>query len=410
MGGKSIRIEAAAGPAAGFHEVRPFMTKGGIRLKALVLGCGLIGSTIALDLSADLDVTVMDPSEKSLDWIRKRADVKAIQASAADFDMLDEAAAAADITCVALPCAFEGPVMRRLIETGKNFCSPSGYLNGEGLDDLAKKHGVTAVFDMGVAPGMSNYLVARGAALLDELDEGRIYVGGIPDRLDPPFNYRTVFCLADTLTEYVFPAHHVENGRKVAAEALSGLEHVEFPGLGTLEAFFTDGLRSGADNIKGRVVFEKTLRYPGYAEQMKLLRHMGLFDAEPVEVDGVKVSPRAVASALLGPLWTLAPEKGEADLTVMRVIAKGPKCGDTVTHTWELFDRLDEKTGIHSMARTTAFPCTITARAIADGTIRKAGFVAPEMLADNEAFYGMLMSGLRVRGVKFSETTCVTRS
>ncbi len=378
-------------------------------MKALVLGCGLIGSTIALDLSRDFDVTVMDPSVKSLDWIRKRAGVKAIQASAANFGVLDEAAASADITCVALPCAFEGPVMRRLIETGQDFCSPSGYLNGEGLDDLARKHGVTAVFDMGVAPGMSNYLVARGAASLDELDEGKIYVGGIPDKLDPPFNYRTVFCLADTLTEYVFPAHHVENGRKVAAEALSGLEHVEFPGLGTLEAFFTDGLRSGADNIRGRVVFEKTLRYPGYAEQMKLLRHMGLFDAEPVEVDGVKVSPRAVASALLGPLWRLAPEKGEADLTVMRVIAKGPNGGDTVTYTWELFDRLDETTGIHSMARTTAFPCAITARAIVGGMVTKKGFVAPEMLADNEPFYDYLMSGLKERGVQFSETVCVER-
>ena len=94
----------------------------------------------------------------------------------------------------------------------------------------------------------------------------------------------------------------------------------------------------------------------------------------------------------------------------MRVIAKGPKCGDTVTHTWELFDRLDEKTGIHSMARTTAFPCTITARAIADGTIRNKGFIAPEMLAGSEAFYETLMSGLKARGVKFSETTCVTRS
>lgn len=378
-------------------------------MKALVLGCGLIGSTIALDLSSDFDVTVMDPSERSLEWIRSRAKVQAIQKSAMDFSSLDAAANNADIICEALPSALEGPVQRRLIETGHNFCSPSGYLNAEGLDDLAKKQGVTAVFDMGVAPGMSNYLCARGASLLDELDEGKIYVGGIPDKLDPPFNYRTVFCLADTLTEYVFPAHHVENGRKVAAEALSGLEHVEFPGVGTLEAFFTDGLRSGADNIKGRVVFEKTLRYPGYAEQMKLLRHMGLFDAEPIEVGGAKVSPRAVARALLGPLWTLAPEKGEADLTVMRVIAKGPKGGDTVTYTWELFDRLDEKTGIHSMARTTAFPCTITARAIAMGMVTRKGFVAPEMLADNEPFYEFLMSELKKRGVRFSEAVLVQK-
>lgn len=378
-------------------------------MKALVLGCGLIGRTIALDLSSDFDVVVMDPSEKSLEWIRSRSKVHTIQKSAMDFLALDAAAKDADIICEALPSAFEGPVQRHLIETGHNFCSPSGYLNAEGLDDLAKKHGVTAVFDMGVAPGMSNYLCARGASLLDELDEGKIYVGGIPDKLDPPFNYRTVFCLADTLTEYVYPAHYVKDGTKTTAEALSGLEHVEFPGVGTLEAFFTDGLRSGADNIKGKLVFEKTMRYPGYAEQMKLLRHMGLFNADPIEVDGTKVSPRSVAASLLGPIWTLAPEKGEADLTIMRVIAKGPKGTDMVTYTWELFDRLDEKTGIHSMARTTAFPCTITARAIASGMISKKGFVAPEMLADNEPFYDFLMSGLKKRGVQFKESVLIQK-
>lgn len=379
-------------------------------MKALVLGCGLIGGTIALDLSGDFDVTVMDPSEKGLDWIRSKADVRTIRESAMDPAALEKAAADADIVCEALPSFLERPVHRQLIEMGKNFCSPSGYLSSEGMDDLAKKHGVTAVFDMGVAPGMSNFLCARGAHLLDELEEGKIYVGGIPDRLDPPFNYRTVFCLADTLGEYVMPARYIKDGKRTEAEALSEIEYVDFPGVGRLEAFFTDGLRSGSENIKGRLVFEKTMRYPGYAEQMKLLRHMGLFGQETIDVNGTKVAPRDVAASLLGPQWELRPDRGEVDLTVMRVIAKGPRNDTTTTYTWDLFDRLDPETKIHSMARTTAFPCTITARAIADGMITEKGFIAPEMLAGNDEFYDYIMAELKARGIRYTESIHIQKS
>jgi len=375
--------------------------------KALILGCGLIGGTIALDLAEDYDVTVMDPSEKNLAWILSRADVKTIAESATDPEALRRAADDVDIVCEALPSSLERAVHLQLIELGKNFCSPSGYLTSEGLDELARHHGVTAVFDMGVAPGMSNFLCARGAYLLDELDEGRIYVGGIPDRLDPPFNYRTVFCLADTLGEYVLPARYIRDGKKTVAEALSEIEYIDFPGVGRLEAFFTDGLRSGADNIKGRLVFEKTMRYPGYAEQMKLLRHIGLFSLEPVDLNGRMVIPRDLTATLLAPLWELRPEQGEVDLTVMRVIAKGLS-GDTVTtYTWDLLDRLDQETKIHSMARTTAFPCTITARAIAEGMITAKGFIAPELLADNDNFYNYMMKELRKRGVQYTMTVSV---
>ena len=372
--------------------------------KALVLGCGLIGKTMALDLAQDFDVTIMDYSQKALDTLNDRPDIKKRQGSALDLDFVTELVKDADIVCGVLPSHLERVSQECAIRHGKNYVSPSGFLHSDGLDELAKEKGVTAVFDMGVAPGMSNYLVARGAHMLDSLDEGVIYVCGIPQELDPPFNYRTVFCLEDTLGEYVLPARYVQDGKLAEAPALSGLEEVDIPGIGKLEAFFTDGLRSAAYNVKGKFVAEKTMRWPGYVEAINILKAAGLLDSEPVEIAGTKIAPRDFAAAMLRPRWELRPDKGDRDYTIMRVIAKGPKGKDIVTYTWDMIDKLDEKTMLHSMARTTGYPCVIAARAIANGMIAEKGFIAPEMLVKDDALYRYLIDEQKKRGIVYKET------
>ncbi len=372
--------------------------------KALVMGCGLIGKTIALDLAQDCAVTIVDYSQEALDTLKDHPEIAKRRGSVTDMNFVTEIVNDADIVCGVLPSFLEGPAQKRVIELGKNYVSPSGFLYSDGLDELAKAHGVTAVFDMGVAPGMSNYLVARGGHMLDELEYGVIYVCGIPKKLDPPFNYRTVFCLEDTLGEYVLPARYVEDGKLAEAPALSGLEEVDIPGVGKLEAFFTDGLRSAVYNVKGKFVAEKTMRWPGYVDTINVLKAAGLLDLEPIEFDGKKVVPKDFAAALLRPRWELRPDKGDRDYTIMRVIARGPKGADRVTYTWDMVDELDEKTMLHSMARTTGYPCAATVRAVLNGMIAKKGFIAPEMLVDDDQLYEFLIGEQKKRGIVFRET------
>ncbi|WP_281678555.1 saccharopine dehydrogenase family protein [Synergistes jonesii] len=372
--------------------------------KALVLGCGLVGKTVALDLAKDFEVSVMDPYEKALASLAERDDIKKIRKPADDAAALREAAKEADVVCGLLPSHLEGASQKQILEMGKNYVSPSGYLHSEGMDEIAKRTGAVAVFDMGIAPGMSNYLVARGAAVVDELDFGCIYVGGIPEKLDPPFNYRTVFCLEDTMNEYCMPAKYVKDYKLAEAPALSGLEEIDFPGVGRLEAFFTDGLRSAALNVKGRFVAEKTMRWPGYVDAINIMKAAGCFSKEPVVVDGKEVIPFNVTTELFRPRWTLRPEKGDRDLTVMRVVAKGPKGGKYVTNCWDLVDRFDEKLMLHSMARTTGYACSTTARAVADGMISAPGFHAPEELAGDDAFYNYLMPELAKHDIIFKHS------
>ena len=86
-------------------------------------------------------------------------------------------------------------------------------------------------------------------------------------------------------------------GRIVERPALSDVETIEVPGVGTLEAFLTDGLRTLLSTVRARSMVEKTLRYPGHAQAMRGLRESGFFDTGPFGEGGV--SPRAVTERLL---------------------------------------------------------------------------------------------------------------
>ncbi len=375
--------------------------------KVLVLGAGMVGKVIAADLAADPDYTVLlaDVSDENLARAARethqqlhlrRADLS----NAAEVTSL---AKEADVVCGALASHIGFNALRAVIEAGKPYCDISFMPeDAMDLDGLAKDRGVTAVVDCGVAPGMSNLLAGAAAALLDPCDSIEIYVGGLPIERRRPFEYKAGFAPADVIEEYTRPARIVENGRITVREALSEPEPIDFAGLGTLEAFNTDGLRSLAYTLRDRVpsMKEKTLRYPGHAGLMKAFRDAGLFSKEPVMVRGTPVRPLDLTSAVLFPKWTY--EDDERDLTVMRVTASGERDGVRTRIGWDLFDTRDMKTGFTSMSRTTAFPCAIIARMLATGALRSPGVRPPELLATHDGLLKAVLKQLGDRGVEYA--------
>src|SRR5690606_21368058 len=111
----------------------------------------------------------------------------------------------------------------------------------------------------------------------------------------------------------------------------------------------------------------KTLRYPGHAYLVKAMRDLGLYDDEPVKVDGWMVSPRDVFIATVG--RKLASETG-GDFVALRVVVEGTKGGEPRTITYELLDRYDERTGVTAMMRTTGYSLAAVARLQVDGVVR----------------------------------------
>ena len=176
----------------------------------------------------------------------------------------------------------------------------------------------------------------------------------------------------------------------------------DLPGVGTLEAFLTDGLRTVLSTVKARNLREQTLRWPGHAEKMRLLRDSGFLGDIPIEAGGTRVAPRAVAEALLFSMWK-RPE-GEEEFTVLRVETRGSRAGRPVRLVHDLFDRTDVRTGATSMARTTGFPCVIAALLLASGAFREAGVFPLELLGGRPDLFAAFVEGLAARGVAFSET------
>lgn len=373
---------------------------------AVVLGAGMVGSLIARDLASDGDwtVTVVDRDAAALERVREASgDRIAVRpADCSDPAAIGAAVEGADVVCGALASRLGFATLRTIIDAGKPYCDisfmPEDALE---LDALARERGVTAVVDCGVAPGMSNLLAGEAVRQLDRTDTIRILVGGLPRLRHKPWEYKAGFAPSDVIEEYVRPARIVQGGRTVVREPLSEIEPVDVPGVGTLEAFLTDGLRSLTRTLEVPDMVEKTMRWPGHADLMRALRDTGFFGEEPIEVGGVRVSPLALTSALLFPKWTFGP--GEGDITVMRVEAGGTAGGRPVHLRWDLHDEHDAATDTRSMSRTTGFPCAIVARMLAAGRLRHPGVLPPERLPEiDPGITGEILAGLESRGVRFS--------
>lgn len=361
---------------------------------------------MAEDLARDagVAVTVADISERSLS--RLGDGIATVQADLSKAQVVREVVGPHDLVVGAVPGWMGFETMRAVLEAGKNIVDISFYDEDPfALDELAKERGLTAVMDCGVAPGAWNMIVARLQDELDEVQSCLCYVGGLPVVRTWPYEYRAVFSPSDVIEEYTRPARYVVDREVVTKPALSEPELLDFPGVGTLEAFNTDGLRTMIRTCADIPdMKEKTLRYPGHIEKMRMLRETGFFSKEPIDVGGAKVRPLDFTSKLLFPAWQLG--EGEEDLTVMQVTVEGRAGGKRVRHTYDLLDRYDRATNTTSMARTTGYTCTATVRAVLAGHFDRKGLCPPEYLGREPAAYAFIMDDLAKHGVVF-ETSVV---
>lgn len=371
-----------------------------MKKRVIVLGAGLVGATMARDLAADesLDVTVADVSERNLARLSAAPNLTRTQADLGSADAVRKLIAPFDLVVGAMPSMLGFMVLRTVIESGKPFSDISFMAeDAMELDALAKKHNVTAVVDCGVAPGLANLIIGDCVRRLDATEDVTFYVGGLPKNPTWPYQYKAPFAPSDVLEEYTRPARMKEYGKVVAKPALSEPEILEFPKAGRLEAFNTDGLRSLLKTIDAPNMKEKTLRYPGHIELMRVFRETGLFRKDEIEVRGQKIRPLDVTSKLMFPMWELQPN--EPEFTVMRVIVAGRRGAARTRYTYDLFDENDPVTGAHSMARTTGFPCAIVARMILRGEIKEKGVLPPELLGKTPGMLDAVLSELSKRGV-----------
>ncbi|MBE2229162.1 MAG: saccharopine dehydrogenase NADP-binding domain-containing protein [Chitinophagaceae bacterium] len=369
-------------------------------MQIAVLGAGMVGRAIALDLAKDFAVTSFDLNPVNLQELRKKNPaVKTVIANLGDYNQYPEWLEGFGLVILAVPGFMGFRALESVILCGKDVVDisffPEDVLQ---LDKLAREKNVTVIADCGVAPGMSNLILGHHHAAMT-VNAFECYVGGLPKERKPPFQYKAPFSPVDVIQEYIRPARLVENGNVVTKPALSEREMLFFDKAGELEAFNTDGLRSLIYTMKDiPEMKEKTLRYPGHIDLIIALQQAGFFDTTPIRFNQTEISPLDFTSKLLFKEWKLDP--GEIEFTVMKVIVKGEK----KTITWDLYDEYDPLSKTSSMARTTGYTCTAAAHLITEGLFTKKGVFPPELIGPDKKCFDYIINYLKKRKVNWERT------
>ena len=370
-----------------------------MNLKFIVLGAGLVGKAMAIDLAKNYDVTSVDINDQALAEVQKH-NIKTQKVDFSNLQLLTSTIQPYDLVVGAVPGFMGLKTARTVIEAGKNMVDISFFPEDPfQLDDLAKSKNVTIVTDCGVAPGMGNIILGHHNRQM-KINTYECLVGGLPTVREWPYEYKAVFSPIDVIEEYIRPARYVQNSQTVVREALSDPELIQFNQIGTLESWNSDGLRSlikTMPNIPNMI--EKTLRYPGCVEYLRVLRETGFFNYEPVEINGIKIRPIDVTAKLLFPKWKLKP--GEEEFTVMRIRMIGEENGKPTSYEYNLFDRTEKSTGTLSMARTTGYTCTAVVNLVLNGHYSRKGISPPEFLGEDEKNFRFVVDYLKERGVNY---------
>lgn len=366
-----------------------------------VLGAGMVGRAIALDLAKNYQVAAFDLNNENLLLLKERN--PAIDTAAADlanYSLYKELLSPFDLVVTAVPGFMGYNTLESVINSGKNVVDISFFPeNALQLDKLAKERNVTAITDCGVAPGMSNFIIGHYNAEM-KISSFECYVGGLPKERKPPFQYKAPFSPVDVIQEYIRPARMVEAGTIVTKPAMSDREIINFPEIGELEAFNTDGLRSLTETMAHIPdLKEKTLRYPGHIDLIIAFQQAGFFSTEPLRINDTDITPLDFTSRLLVNEWKPGPE--EEEFTVMKVIIRGEKNGKPVVIEYNLLDRYDKTSKLSSMARTTGYTCTAAVNLVLRGMFDQKGVFPPELVGKEKKCFDFVLEYLAERNINW---------
>jgi saccharopine dehydrogenase-like NADP-dependent oxidoreductase len=370
-------------------------------MQIAVLGAGMVGRAIAIDLAANEQVTSFDISEDSLAVLTKRNKaVKTVKADLGDTLSYPGLLDGFDIVVTAVPGFMGYKTLEAVIAAKKNVVDISFFPeNALALDSLAKENNVTAIVDCGVAPGMSNLILGYYNSIM-EVQSFECMVGGLPKKRIPPFEYKAPFSPVDVIQEYIRPARMVENGKIVTKDALTDAELIAFNETGLLECFNTDGLRSILFTMAHIPdMKEKTLRYPGHIDLVRKMIEAGFFDESPISFKGNPISPLEFSSAILAKQWKL--DENEEEFTLMDIRIKGIMNGIKKSVNYHLYDEYDAATQTSSMSRTTGYTCTAAVNLLIKKLFTQKGVFPPELIGHDKACFDFVLKYLEERGVVY---------
>tara|TARA_S200000501_G_scaffold106107_1_gene99563 strand:+ start:1127 stop:2278 length:1152 start_codon:yes stop_codon:yes gene_type:complete len=359
-----------------------------------VIGTGMVGRLIAVELSKKYQVYAIDNNTNNLSKLDKynnRIITKEMDIRNEPFlNSLEDAEII--INCVPGFMGFE--TSKKILE--KKTCVDISFMPEDcnKLNKIAKKAETALYPDAGVAPGLSNIIVGN-LTTKQKIDEIKIMVGGLPIEKKPPWNYKAPFSPIDVIEEYTRPARIKRNGIIETVRPLTGLINFEFENVGKLEAFLTDGLRTllTTELTKNTsTLLEYTIRYPGHSKKISDLIENGKFDDTVKTINGKLTSQREITSKELFKEWKLA--ENDKEFTLLVITAKtreGDEISCIVYDEW--------RGGWSSMSRTTGLTACAITNLIIDKKLKKVGVITPEDLGTNQDYFDYIINYLKERKI-----------
>jgi lysine 6-dehydrogenase len=380
-----------------------------------IIGAGRQGTAAAFDLGrfgeaeailmADSDRAAAERAAARVNQLLGREVAEVAAADAADPHALAGTLRAfrADAFLSAVPYFFNLGLTHAAIQAGAGMTDLGGnsdvVFQQLELSSEAQAAGISVVPDCGQVPGMGTSLILFAMEQLDEPRDVFMWDAGLPQKPDPPWNYRLTFNIEGLTNEYDGDCLYIRDGRTVRVPSLEELEEVEFPPpLGRLEGFTTaGGLTTAARTFSGRLrtLQNKTLRYPGNFAMLKTIQCLGLLRTEPITVDGRPTVPRHVLHALWDP--QIRADASTRDVIIIRILARGRKGGREAEALVDLIHPYDEATGFTAMEQGTGWHAAILTAAIARGRVPK-GVVPVELAMPGSEF----VAEAEKRGFKIS--------
>ena len=368
-------------------------------IRYIVLGAGRQGTAAGYDLArlgeadqvtlADVDLAVAQASADRINRLTGQSIADATALDVRDAAAVRKALKGYTVALSAVPYFYNLPLTQLAIASGASFCDLGGNTDivrrQHALDAAAQTAGVSVVPDCGMGPGMGTPFGVYVREALGEPDHVYLYDGGLPLDPQPPWNYQLTFNVEGLTNEYYGGMTILRDGELVHTDCFTELELVDFPPVGQIEAFLIAGGVSTApwtfkDKLKTYQL--KVLRYPGTFAQLKAFSDLGLFDPNPIQVNGCQVSPRRVFHALFEPQVRAEVIK---DICLIRAHGVGRKHGRPAEATIDLVDRYDPETGFTAMERTTGWHLSIVASLIAHGQVSP-GAIPLELAVSGHAF------------------------
>lgn len=362
-----------------------------------VIGTGMVGRLIAVELSKRYQVYAIDNNKNNLDKLKKynnKIITKKMDVKNEDFlKSLHDAELI--VNCVPGFMGFE--TSKKILE--KKTCVDISFMPEDcnNLKTIAENANTALYPDAGVAPGLSNMIVGNMISK-NKLKEVKIMVGGLPLEKNPPWNYKAPFSPIDVIEEYTRPARIKKNGNIKTVKALTGLINFEFENIGKLEAFLTDGLRTllTSDITKNiPTLLEYTIRYPGHSEMISELINDNKLDDTLKSYDGKITSQREITTKELFKEWKLNRNDREFTLLIITAITEnGKELSYVVYDEW--------RNGWSSMSRTTGLTACAVTNLIIDKEIKKAGLITPEDIGTNQDYFDYILNYLKENDIKIN--------